>query len=127
MMKTSTKLMTSKFSFQSLTGYFSRLSAVAAMTTVIIGSTFSTANAQDAHPGEAIFKLKCTMCHGQNGEGIAIFPPLAGSEWVNGPEENLVKIQLRGLMGPIAVKGKVYNGMMLSLVPISEHTSQADN
>lgn len=111
-MKTSTKLMTSKFSFQSLTSYFSRLSAVAAMTTVIIGSTFSTANAQDAHPGEAIFKLKCTMCHGQNGEGIAIFPPLAGSEWVNGPEENLVKIQLRGLMGPITVKGKAYNGMM---------------
>jgi mono/diheme cytochrome c family protein len=111
-MKTSTKSTDSKFSFPSFTSYFPKLTAVAAIITTIIGSTFSTANAQDAHPGEAIFKLKCTMCHGQNGEGIAIFPPLAGSEWVTGPEENLVRIQLRGLMGPITVKGKVYNGMM---------------
>ncbi len=119
-MKTSTKSISSKFSFLSLTAYFSKLTSVAAITTAIVGSAFSTANAQDAHPGEAIFKLKCTMCHGQNGEGIAIFPPLAGSEWVNGPEENLVKIQLRGLMGPITVKGKEYNGMMPNNAAMSD-------
>lgn len=75
-------------------------------------STLSIANAQEPHPGEALFKTRCTMCHGQAGEGIAVFPPLAESEWVNGPAENLVRIQLRGLMGPITVKGKEYNGMM---------------
>ncbi len=88
---------------------FTKLSALAAL---LLGSTFSAANAQDPHPGEALFKTKCTMCHGQAGEGIAVFPPLAGSEWVNGPEENLVRIQLRGLTGPITVKGKEYNTMM---------------
>ncbi|MFT5906121.1 MAG: mono/diheme cytochrome c family protein [Cryomorphaceae bacterium] len=119
-MKISTQSISSKFSVLSLTAYFFKLTAVAAITTAIVGSTFSTANAQDAHPGEAIFKLKCTMCHGQNGEGIAIFPPLAGSEWVNGPEENLVKIQLRGLMGPITVKGKQYNGMMPNNAAMSD-------
>ncbi len=59
--------------------------------------------------------LLCGACHGQQGEGTAAAPPLAGSEWVNGPAENLIKIQLRGLTGPIKVKGQEYNiapGMM---------------
>ncbi len=53
--------------------------------------------------------LLCGACHGQSGEGTAAAPPLAGSEWVTGPVENLVRIQLRGLQGPIKVKGKEYN------------------
>ncbi len=53
--------------------------------------------------------LLCGACHGQNGEGTSAAPPLAGSEWVNGPEENLIRIQLRGLQGPIKVKGQEYN------------------
>ena len=59
--------------------------------------------------------LVCGACHGQSGEGTAAGPPLVGSEWVNGPEENLIRIQLRGLQGPITVKGQEYNfprGMM---------------
>ncbi|MGL5018120.1 MAG: c-type cytochrome, partial [Luteolibacter sp.] len=53
--------------------------------------------------------LVCGACHGQSGEGTAAGPPLAGSEWVTGPEENLIRIQLRGLQGPIKVKGVEYN------------------
>jgi mono/diheme cytochrome c family protein len=59
--------------------------------------------------------LVCGACHGQNGEGGAAGPPLAGSEWVTGPISNLIIIQLRGLKGPITVKGVEYNfpaGMM---------------
>jgi mono/diheme cytochrome c family protein len=51
----------------------------------------------------------CGACHGQNGEGGPIAPPLAGSEWVTGPISNLIRIQLRGLVGPITVAGKEYN------------------
>jgi len=58
--------------------------------------------------GQASYML-CGACHGMNGEGGAIGPPLAGSEWVTGPVSNLVKIQLRGLVGPITVAGKVYD------------------
>ncbi|MFK7850975.1 MAG: cytochrome c [Akkermansiaceae bacterium] len=53
--------------------------------------------------------MVCGACHGQQGEGTAAGPPLAGSEWVNGPAENLINIQLRGLTGPIMVKGQEYN------------------
>ena len=53
--------------------------------------------------------MVCAACHGQNGEGGPIAPPLAGSDWVTGPVSNLIRIQLRGLQGPITVSGKQYN------------------
>lgn len=54
--------------------------------------------------------MLCAACHGQQGEGVAnVGPPLANSEWVTGPIENLIRIQLRGLKGPIKVNGKDYD------------------
>jgi mono/diheme cytochrome c family protein len=54
--------------------------------------------------------LLCQACHGPDGQGLEMVgPPLAGSEWVLGPVENLIRIQLRGLQGPIKVKGKEYS------------------
>ena len=53
--------------------------------------------------------MLCMACHGANGEGGPIAPPLAGSDWVTGPASNLIRIQLRGLTGPITVSGKEYN------------------
>ncbi|MEN9536329.1 MAG: hypothetical protein RLZZ178_326, partial [Verrucomicrobiota bacterium] len=52
--------------------------------------------------------MTCMACHGANGEGTVIAPPLGKSNWVNGPAENLIRIQLRGLQGPITVSGKQY-------------------
>jgi quinoprotein glucose dehydrogenase len=52
----------------------------------------------------------CLACHGADGNGATgTGPPLARSEWVLGPVENLIRIQLRGLQGPITVKGVEYN------------------
>jgi mono/diheme cytochrome c family protein len=67
--------------------------------------------------------LVCGACHGQNGEGGPIAPPLAGSEWVKGPVSNLVRIQLRGLQGPITVAGKEYN-MPGGMAPLSFQTDE---
>jgi len=51
----------------------------------------------------------CQACHGPEGKGIqGLAPPLAGSNWVMGPVENLIRIQLRGLQGPITVSGTEY-------------------
>lgn len=56
----------------------------------------------------------CFSCHQPNGQGLAgQFPPLAGSDWVMGDKEKLIKISLYGLMGPIQVNGVDYNGVMV--------------
>ena len=55
----------------------------------------------------------CVTCHQPTGAGLpGAFPPVAESEWVNGPVENLIRIQLRGIAGPIKVKGVDYNSVM---------------
>lgn len=72
--------------------------------------------------GKAEF-LVCGACHGQNGEGGPIAPPHAGSEWVTGPISNLIRIQLRGLQGPITVAGKEYN-MPGGMAPMSYQTDE---
>ena len=56
--------------------------------------------------------LACAACHMPNGAGSATVPPLAGSEWVNGSTERLANIILRGLSGPIEVKGTQWNSVM---------------
>ena len=53
----------------------------------------------------------CIACHGDRGQGVpggAGGPPLASSEWVVGPPENLIRIQLRGLRDDIIVNGRQY-------------------
>lgn len=59
--------------------------------------------------------MLCAACHGVNGEGGPdipptgpLAPPLAKSEWVLGPVSNLIRIQFRGLDGPIMVGGTEY-------------------
>ncbi|MEY2821481.1 MAG: hypothetical protein RL105_1053, partial [Verrucomicrobiota bacterium] len=64
----------------------------------------------------------CMACHGLNAEGTAIAPPLAKSDWVNGPVENLIRIQLRGLTGPLKVSGKDY----VLPVPMPPQAHQTD-
>lgn len=52
----------------------------------------------------------CGGCHQGNGGGLpGQFPPLAGSEWVLGGTERLIRITQHGLVGAITVKGQGFN------------------
>lgn len=52
----------------------------------------------------------CGGCHQGNGAGLpGQFPPLAGSEYVLGGTERLIRIVQHGLIGPITVKGQGFN------------------
>jgi mono/diheme cytochrome c family protein len=67
------------------------------------------------HPsdGAEIFAAQCVACHQATGEGIpGVFPPLAGSNWVNGPGAPLARILLHGVQGTLTVNGKAYHGAM---------------
>jgi mono/diheme cytochrome c family protein len=56
----------------------------------------------------------CNTCHQPDGLGLSAsgFPPLAGTKWVTGSEERLIKIVLKGLMGPMEIGGKAYAGQV---------------
>ena len=41
-----------------------------------------------------------------------VFPPLAGSDWLKRPHDELAGIVLNGLSGPIKVNGQDYNSVM---------------
>jgi mono/diheme cytochrome c family protein len=56
--------------------------------------------------GKKVFSANCATCHQANGEGVAgQYPPLAGSEYVTGGSRRPAMIVLKGLQGPLTVKG----------------------
>lgn len=56
----------------------------------------------------------CSTCHQPDGNGLSAsgFPPLGGTAWVEGDEERLIKIVLKGLQGPMEVKDVNYSGQV---------------
>jgi mono/diheme cytochrome c family protein/glucose/arabinose dehydrogenase len=55
----------------------------------------------------------CATCHQPNGKGLdPAFPSLEKSEWVSGEPERLIKLALYGLMGPLELNGKKYDGQV---------------
>lgn len=63
--------------------------------------------------GKQVFTTNCQACHQVTGAGIpGAFPPVAESEWVNGPPKRLVAIILHGVQGEINVKGQKFQGVM---------------
>lgn len=80
-------------------------------TTNLKGKDFELFN-----QGKAIYAKEgyCATCHQADGKGLpgSGFPPLSGTEWVTGSEDRLIKIILKGFMGPIEVNGKSYEGQV---------------
>ncbi|WP_417809663.1 c-type cytochrome [Thioclava sp.] len=63
--------------------------------------------------GAALFETYCATCHQLNGSGVrGAIPPLDGSRYVLAEPRVPAAIVLRGIAGPIEVKGHLYNGRM---------------
>ncbi|CAN5251896.1 GDSL-type esterase/lipase family protein [soil metagenome] len=66
--------------------------------------------------GKAIYSQEgfCITCHQPDGGGLSAssFPPLAGTRWVTGNEDRLIKLVLHGLQGPMKVLDKEYGGQV---------------
>jgi mono/diheme cytochrome c family protein len=59
--------------------------------------------------GARLFSQNCAACHQPTGLGIpGTYPPLAGSEFVNGKEDRVIRIVTYGLQGPLEVEGKTF-------------------
>ena len=86
------------------------------------GAAPAAAPAAAAGPvgGEAQFAT-CAVCHQATGLGMpTTFPPLAGSEYVNGAPTKHIAIVLHGRPGPVTVKGQSFNSTMAPLGTMSD-------
>ena len=80
---------------------------------VASAATAPSAPQPAAADGAQLYASRCASCHQSTGAGLAgVFPPLAGSEWVDGDAGTLAGILLLGINGTISVKGVTYNGLM---------------
>jgi mono/diheme cytochrome c family protein len=63
--------------------------------------------------GLVLYNSYCAGCHQRDGKGDNNrYPPLAGSDWIMGNKEQLIKVILNGQQGEIKVNGKTFNGVM---------------
>jgi mono/diheme cytochrome c family protein len=101
--------------------------ARAALTLIALAAPSATGSqpAQSQTPAEfkwqeigaRVFDASCSLCHQQNGQGIAgAFPPLAGHVAETFAQRNgrdyLVRLVLFGLEGAIVVKGNTFDSAM---------------
>jgi len=64
--------------------------------------------------GKKVFAANCQTCHQANGQGVpGQYPPLAGSEFTNGGSHRMAMIVLKGLQGPVKVKGQQYGSAVM--------------
>ena len=70
--------------------------------------------------GKRIYN-NCMACHQQDGRGVpGQFPPLAGSEWVQGNPRVLARILLHGMHGEVVVANQRYNSVMPAWARLSD-------
>ncbi len=63
--------------------------------------------------GASVYRQICASCHQPTGKGIpGVYPPLAGSQLLQGDPTIPIRIVLHGFHGRIERQGKVYNGVM---------------
>lgn len=63
--------------------------------------------------GQKIFSTICAACHQPTGRGVPnVFPPLAGSDFLNADKNRAIKIVINGRQGDIVVNGQKFNNTM---------------
>src|ERR1700726_4100330 len=64
--------------------------------------------------GKKIFAANCQTCHQANGlGGPGQYPPLAGSEFPTGGSQRPAMIVMKGLQGPVTVKGQKFGSAVM--------------
>ncbi|MFT5679189.1 MAG: nitrite reductase (NO-forming) [Myxococcota bacterium] len=63
--------------------------------------------------GESLFAGTCSTCHQPDGAGLkGVFPPLAGSDFLNADVDRAIEVVVNGLTGPVTVNGEAYSSVM---------------
>ncbi len=87
--------------------------SVKAEIPVIKSSGTTEKVAEEISPGRGIYGRYCLTCHQADGSGVpGMYPPLVKAEKITGPADDLVRIILFGLEGPIGADGITYAQVM---------------
>jgi nitrite reductase (NO-forming) len=63
--------------------------------------------------GRQLFSSICSACHQPTGRGLPnVFPPLAGSDFLNADKNRAIKTVINGRQGEIVVNGLKFNNSM---------------
>jgi len=68
-----------------------------------------------AERGKKVFMANCAVCHQASGLGSQSqgYPPLAGSEITNGGSRRAAMVVMKGLQGPVTVKGQKFGSAVM--------------
>jgi len=63
--------------------------------------------------GKRLFTSICAACHQPTGQGLPnVFPPLAGSDFLNADKNRAIKLVITGRQGEVVVNGLKFNNNM---------------
>ena len=69
--------------------------------------------AEKIEAGRRLFTSVCAACHQPTGQGMPnVFPPLAGSDYLNADKNRAIKIVINGRQGEVIVNGRKFNNSM---------------
>jgi mono/diheme cytochrome c family protein len=75
----------------------------------------AASTAQKIEMGRRIFSSICAACHQPTGRGLPnVFPPLAGSDFLNADKNRAIKTVIFGRQGEVVVNGMKFNNNMPS-------------
>ncbi|MBT5928445.1 MAG: c-type cytochrome [Verrucomicrobia bacterium] len=77
-------------------------------------TTLSKSHREEYELGREVFRrdAHCSTCHQPNGKGVpGIYPPLEMTDnpWLTGDNDRLIKVVLKGLWGPMELKGQSFD------------------
>ena len=100
---------------------------ISLFTMALVGQSFKQVNSSSVSNGKNVYETYCMSCHQENGEGVpGAFPPLAKTGHLS-DKNKLVKIILKGMRGPINVKGVKYDAEMASVSLTDKETADVIN
>lgn len=71
--------------------------------------------------GERLYLQHCANCHQPDGQGLRrVYPPIAGSDYVDKNFNRLLCVMKYGLEGEITVRGVMYNKAMPGVLSLTE-------
>ena len=82
--------------------------------------TNAKSKAEKIDSGKRLFSSICAACHQPTGQGLPnVFPPLAGSDFLNADKNRAISIVINGRQGELVVNGVKFNNSMPSF-PLSD-------